>query len=87
MIYEVRSLQADRTDVGAYRPLTMPVLLLYGQNSPRSVARVVQLLHQHLSESRLQALPEAGHMGPLTDAELFLQEVEQHLASVKLKGA
>ena len=51
-----------------------------------AAARVVQLLGRLLSDSRLQALPEAGHMGPLTDAELFLQEVEQHLESVRRSG-
>ncbi len=78
--YEVRSLSEDRTPLEAYRTLTMPALLVYGEKTPPAARRVLQLLATVLPRADLQMLPGAGHMGPLTHAAAFQQLVETHLA-------
>ncbi len=80
--YEVKTLSEDRTPLDAYRVLTMPALLVYGEKTPPAARRVQQLLATVLPQANLQALPGAGHMGPLTHGAAFQALVETHLSSL-----
>lgn len=81
---EVRSLSRDRTPATAYQNLPMPTLLLYGGQSPRAAQRVVSILSRHIPAARLECLPQAGHMGPLTHAFQFEAAIQKHLSQAGL---
>ncbi len=78
---EVRSLLADRTPRGAYAAVRAPTLVLSGERSPPDAKRVAELLAGVVPGARLEVLPSAGHMGPLTHADAFLGRLEAHFAS------
>ena len=76
---EVRSLGQDRTTLEAYRKLSQPALLVYGEKSPAAARRVLHWIAQAMPQSQLVGLADAGHMGPLTHAGAFGEMVLQHL--------
>jgi pimeloyl-ACP methyl ester carboxylesterase len=67
----VRSLVADRTPASAYRALQTPTVLLHGETSPLAARRVVERLAESLPRARTVAIAGAGHMAPLTHAEVL----------------
>jgi pimeloyl-ACP methyl ester carboxylesterase len=66
----VRSLMLDTTPLASYRALTMPVHLITGEHSPLAAHRVVDTLAAYLPSARRTTIPGAGHMGPLSHADL-----------------
>jgi pimeloyl-ACP methyl ester carboxylesterase len=53
----------------ALRSLTMPLLCLYGEESPESSVSVVRLLREALPHARFAPQAGMGHMGPITHAQ------------------
>lgn len=78
---EVRSVMADRTPVSAYRVVEAPVLLLDGAESTRAAHRVCDRLLGAFPRARRITVPEAGHMGPLTDARAVNDAIVDHIES------
>jgi pimeloyl-ACP methyl ester carboxylesterase len=76
---EVVSLLADRTPAERYASLTAPALLLVGERSPALEHRVCARLAQALAHARLEVIPKAGHMGPLTHMSLVNALIAAHL--------
>jgi pimeloyl-ACP methyl ester carboxylesterase len=71
VVYEgARTLVRDATPASAYGALSVPVLLLGGQESPLAAQRVVARLGEAIPGARIEKLAGAGHMGPLTHAAL-----------------
>ena len=66
----VRTLMIDTTPLEAYRALTMPVHVITGEHSPLAAHRVVDKLVEYLPSARRTTIPGAGHMGPLSHADL-----------------
>ncbi|MEK9968832.1 MAG: alpha/beta hydrolase, partial [Ferrovibrio sp.] len=58
----------EQTRLGEYRSLTMPVLLINGLQSPRTVQHIAALLERTLPNAERHAFPDAGHMLPLSHA-------------------
>lgn len=83
---EVHSLLRDRTGQAAYASLTVPMLLLSGEHSPPDAKRVVEALAGAIPGATPEVLPSAGHMGPLTHADAFLERLEAHLSSASEAG-
>ncbi len=73
------TLARDTTPASAYRVIDAPVLLLGGQKTPAAARKVVQHLGESLSRVRVVTVAGAGHMGPLTHADVVNESI---LASV-----
>jgi pimeloyl-ACP methyl ester carboxylesterase len=78
---EVRSLLADRTPASAYAAIGVPALLLTGERTPAPERRVVQRLSRTIANARMIDLAGAGHMGPITHAELVNEAIATHIAN------
>lgn len=76
---EVSALLTDKTPPGAYAAIRAPTLLLSGERSPPDARHVATLLAGAIAGARLEVLPSAGHMGPLTHHEAFVGLIEAHL--------
>ncbi|MGE0496145.1 MAG: alpha/beta hydrolase [Vulcanimicrobiota bacterium] len=80
VFFEVRSLSADRTGLADYANLTMPVLLMTGEQTPASARRVCALLADSLPRARHLVIEGAGHMGPITHAEAVGRAIASQLS-------
>jgi pimeloyl-ACP methyl ester carboxylesterase len=76
-----QSLFAGRLPVTALTSINCPVLLATGGATHRPVQRIAQLLTQWLPDVSHARLCDAGHMGPLTHADAFLDLLAAFLAS------
>src|SRR5207244_2650227 len=67
---EVRAILADRTPAQAYTTITAPSLLLEGERSPAAAHRVIARLAEALPNVSVKRIESAGHMGPITHADV-----------------
>lgn len=63
------TLTCETTPVSALASLTMPVLCMYGEDSPESSLSVVRVLRETLPNLTPAPQPGLGHMGPITHPE------------------
>lgn len=63
----VRTLMTDTTPLTAYRALSCPTLVLTGEHSPLPVRRVDERLAATIPRARLEIIPNAGHLAPVTE--------------------
>ena len=68
-------------DPKRFRSLTVPTLLLLGENSPPSLTKPTERLASVLPSSRVVVMPGQGHIAMRTAPELFLREVIGFLAA------
>jgi pimeloyl-ACP methyl ester carboxylesterase len=61
------------------RALRLPTLMLCGECTPRHFRRITELLAELLPAARLEVLPGAGHMSPLTHPEPVAAALAAHL--------
>ncbi len=78
----VVALVEDRTPASAYRVVTAPVLLMTGEKSTLAAHAVVRHLSETLPHARVVTVPGAGHMGPLTHADVVNAQIVEWLACV-----
>lgn len=78
---EVKSLVADRTAAPAYAAIAAPTLLLTGERTPLAERRVVQRLATAIPDARIVEIAGAGHMGPITHADIVNEAIAQHIAA------
>ncbi len=83
---EVRSLLADRTPAEAYRVIAAPALILAGARSPHLEQRVCARLATALASARVETLPTAGHMGPLTHMSIVNAMISAHIGQYDLSA-
>jgi len=76
-----RALFAEPTPLKALSALTMPVLLMVGENSPASAHAVARLLAQTLPRVETLEFKGLGHMGPVTHPEVVNSAIEKFLRS------
>ena len=74
-----QALFAEPTSLKALGALTMPVLLMVGENSPASARAVARLLAQALPYVETIEFEGLGHMGPITHAEVVNPVIEEFL--------
>jgi len=77
----VLSLTDDRTPASAYAPITAPVLLLRGEQSPAASRRTAAVLAAGLPAARLVEVAGAGHMGPLSHTREVNELIAKHIAA------
>jgi pimeloyl-ACP methyl ester carboxylesterase len=66
----VRTLQEDKTPASTYRAIRFPTRFLTGETSPIAARRVAQRLGESIPGASVITLAGAGHMAPLTHADL-----------------
>ena len=71
----VVALVSDTTPASAYRALGAPVLLMTGEQSTLAAHAVIRRLREALSDAHVVTIPGAGHMGPLTHADVVNEAV------------
>ena len=59
--------------------LTLPTLLVYGQNDPATPVRYGELLHELIPKSALTVLPDAGHFVHLDRPDEVVRTIEEFL--------
>jgi pimeloyl-ACP methyl ester carboxylesterase len=74
-----QALFGEPTPLQAFSALTMPVLLMVGQNSPASARAVARLLAQTLPRLETLEFEGLGHMGPVTHPEVVNPAIEEFL--------
>jgi len=68
----------EQTPLEAYARFDFPVLILCGERSPATTRRIATLLGEGIAAARLRVVPGAGHMLPLTHADLVNAAVAAH---------
>jgi pimeloyl-ACP methyl ester carboxylesterase len=80
--HAVASLVLDRTPASAYAALKAPALLMTGERSTVAAHATIRRLAAALPSARIFTVPGAGHMGPLTHADVVNQAIMQSVASL-----
>ena len=73
--------EADR--LGDYARITAPTLAVMGLESPAVSMRVTELVAGAVPGARLELVPDAGHMAPLTDPHVVDPMIRRHLLAVE----
>jgi pimeloyl-ACP methyl ester carboxylesterase len=77
---EVTSLLSDRTTAAQWGAIRVPTLLFTGERTPSTERRVVHRLAAAIAGARVVDVPGAGHMGPITHADLVDPQIARHIA-------
>ncbi len=80
------STMSERTPLEGYGAIQVPTLVLYGDRTPATTRRVAELLSENIPEAELAMITEAGHMLPLTHAELVGELIAGHLEASPIEG-
>ncbi|MCT7374171.1 alpha/beta fold hydrolase [Chelativorans salis] len=62
-----------------YADFPFPVMIMRGGRSPRSVQLIADYLARRIPAAVRIDLPEAGHMGPITHAEMVAERFAPHI--------
>jgi pimeloyl-ACP methyl ester carboxylesterase len=78
------ALQAERVDQACFEArdlagMQCPVLILRGDKTAPVAARVAQVLAALIGHARLETIPSAGHMAPVTDPGPIAAAILGHL--------
>jgi pimeloyl-ACP methyl ester carboxylesterase len=73
----------EPTPPSAYSTLDFPVLILRGEHSPRASCVVAECLAELLPNSKLEIVPGAGHMGPISHAPEICALTMQHISQAR----
>jgi len=75
----------DRPDAtGWLSQITIPTLLIFGEEDALAPSHVIETLHAGLPQSTLAKLPKAGHFSALEQPDLFNETLENFLQKVLL---
>jgi len=77
---DFRAAMTDATRLRALRGIAVPTLVMRGSASPWPTRRIAALVAQVLPYARLQTVEGAGHMLPLTHAEIVDAAIAEHLS-------
>ena len=72
---ELRAVEAYRFDAERFRALSVPTVLLDGDQSPDEIRLGVRLLDEVVPDSRLVTMPGVGHEAVETGPEIFAETV------------
>ncbi len=81
MHQDVRAIWADETPAAVYGDLGIPALVLTGERTTPAARRMADILVSQLPDARAAVLPTAGHMAPVTHADLIARAIENHIAA------
>lgn len=78
---EFNALIDEPTPLGAFRRLACPTLLMRGARTPTPTALIAQKLFSTMSNAVIEEIPDAGHMGPISHADLVSELIAAHVAA------
>ncbi|MDP2344067.1 MAG: alpha/beta fold hydrolase [Deltaproteobacteria bacterium] len=78
---EVASLLADQTPASSYADIQAPTILLRGEHTPIAAQRVSAILAKAMPAATLHTVAGAGHMGPITHADVVNELIAAHIAA------
>lgn len=78
---EVRALLSYEVDLAALAALRVPTLVIAGEESPAAAVAVCRALAKALPDARLDLVPGAGHMGPLTHVRAVNELIAAHVSA------
>jgi len=70
----------EPTPLAAYARLAMPTLLLYGERALKPSRVVVETLGEAMARAWLEEIAGAGHMGPITHADIVSTTIAERIA-------
>jgi pimeloyl-ACP methyl ester carboxylesterase len=79
VVLDFRALFEEPASLAAYAALTMPTLILCGDRSPGPSRRIVDMLVSAMPRARLEPIPDAGHMSPMTHPDFVNAAIASHL--------
>ena len=79
VFFEVMTLIVDRTPRAAYAKVNAPALLITGEHTPAAGRRVAELLAETVPDGHLERIAGAGHMGPITHADVVNRLIVEHV--------
>lgn len=74
---------SEPAELGDFRAMTLPTLVVQGTRSPRPTRRICQLLAQVMPDAQVATLEGAGHMVPITHREAVSALLAAHLHGVR----
>jgi pimeloyl-ACP methyl ester carboxylesterase len=74
------STTSEETTLDAYSKLDVPTLILCGEHTPAPTQRITALLEKTIPTACQQIVAGAGHMSPLTHADVVNAAIAKHLA-------
>ena len=77
---EIRAEEAYQVDPEQFRDVTVPALLLLGDQSPDWAAEGTERIRAALPDARIVVLPGQGHMANVTAPELLADEIARFLS-------
>jgi pimeloyl-ACP methyl ester carboxylesterase len=78
---EFGALIEEPTPLVAYRRFACPVLLMRGARGPVPTALIAQKLFSIVRGAVIEEIPDAGHMGPFSHADLVSDMIAAHVAA------
>lgn len=75
---DVRAIWDDSTPLDAYRCIDCPALVLGGERTTPAARRMAELLAEALPRACFEVVPLAGHMAPVTHADLVAPMLLRH---------
>jgi pimeloyl-ACP methyl ester carboxylesterase len=78
-VLDFRALFIEETKLHAFASLTMPTLLIQGENSPEPSRRIVEMLASTIPFCETEIVVNAGHMSPFTHVNQVNRLIAQHL--------
>lgn len=79
VVLDFRALFEEPATLASYAALTMPTLILCGERSPGPSRRIVEMLLSAMPRARLERIPGAGHMSPMTHPDFVNAVIQDHL--------
>lgn len=67
------------TTLAECRAITLPTLLLYGGSAFPRMRKITEIIAGEIPGSRLESIPGAGHMSPLTHPDQVAEAISGHL--------
>ncbi|MGC9328058.1 MAG: alpha/beta fold hydrolase [Candidatus Hinthialibacter sp.] len=76
---------ADRPDsTDTLKTITAPTLILVGEDDVLTPPELAQSMHAHITNSRLEIIPQAGHLSPLEQPDKTNAIIESFLREASL---
>ena len=75
----------EATPLQAYEDLALPTLLIRGEKAPTPTHRIVELLAETLPTVHERTVAGAGHMAPVTHADVVNRMIAEHLIRSAIK--
>jgi pimeloyl-ACP methyl ester carboxylesterase len=76
---EFSALIEEPAPLAAFRRMAFPVLLMRGALAPEPTALIAQKLFSIMRDAVIEEIPNAGHMGPFSHAELVSDMIAAHV--------